>query len=71
MQDVTREVDQLKVDIADCERWRDRFYDAIHQGSVLMVSTGATVSFFHLYVLDNRTVYCLHMAEKTAISSWV
>jgi hypothetical protein len=39
VQDVNREVDQLKVDIADCERWRDRFYDAIHQGSVLMVST--------------------------------
>jgi hypothetical protein len=37
VQDINREVDQLQVDIADCERWRDRFYDAIHQGSVLMV----------------------------------
>nr|WBY50550.1 polyphenoloxidase [Odontotermes formosanus] len=36
IRDVNREVDQLKVDIADVERWRDRFYDAIHQGTVLM-----------------------------------
>jgi hypothetical protein len=56
VQDVNREVDQLQVDIADCERWRDRFYDAIHQGSVLMVRTdysfgpkasgGSTLLFF-------------------------
>ena len=45
IQDVNREVDQLKVDIADCERWRDRLYDAIHQGSVVMVRTNTTVSF--------------------------
>lgn len=36
LSDVNREVDQLQVDIADCERWRDRLFDAIHQGSIIL-----------------------------------
>jgi len=48
MQDVNREVDQLKVDIADLERWRDRFYDAIHQGSVVMVRTNNNIYLLQL-----------------------
>lgn len=36
LSDVNREVDQLKVDIQDCERWRDRMFDAIHLGSVVL-----------------------------------
>ncbi|PSN38098.1 Phenoloxidase subunit 1 [Blattella germanica] len=36
LSDVNREVDQLKVDIQDCERWRDRMYEAIHLGSIIL-----------------------------------
>nr|AII81929.1 phenol oxidase [Blattella germanica] len=36
LSDVNREVDQLKVDIQDCERWRDRMYEAIHLGSIVL-----------------------------------
>ncbi|XP_054279415.1 phenoloxidase 2-like [Macrosteles quadrilineatus] len=35
LSDVNREVDQIKFDIQDMERWRDRFYQAIHTGSVI------------------------------------
>lgn len=31
LKDVDRELDQIKLDVADLERWRDRFYEAIHQ----------------------------------------
>ncbi|KAJ9581270.1 hypothetical protein L9F63_023542 [Diploptera punctata] len=31
-----REVDQLRVDIQDCERWRDRMFEAIHLGSIVL-----------------------------------
>uniref|UniRef100_A0A1B6ERM2 Tyrosinase copper-binding domain-containing protein n=1 Tax=Cuerna arida TaxID=1464854 RepID=A0A1B6ERM2_9HEMI len=34
LSDINREVDQIKFDIQDMERWRDRFYQAIHTGSV-------------------------------------
>lgn len=31
MQDLNRELDQVRMDVADLERWRDRFFEAIHQ----------------------------------------
>lgn len=38
LQDIDRELDQLKFDVSDLERWRDRFYESIHQGFVVDVS---------------------------------
>lgn len=38
LKDLDRELDQIKNDVADLERWRDRFYAAIHQGYVVDVS---------------------------------
>lgn len=38
LQDVNREVDQIKFDIQDMQRWRDRFFLAIHSGNVTTVS---------------------------------
>lgn len=38
LRDLNRELDQIKNDVADLERWRDRFYEAIHQGFVVDVS---------------------------------
>lgn len=35
LKDLDRELDQIKNDVADLERWRDRFYEAIHQGFVI------------------------------------
>ncbi|KAL1138896.1 hypothetical protein AAG570_008958 [Ranatra chinensis] len=35
LSDVNREVDQIKFDIQDLERWRDRIYSAIHSGSIV------------------------------------
>nr|ACM41728.1 pro-phenoloxidase 2 [Diabolocatantops pinguis] len=35
LSDVDREQEQLKFDIQDLERWRDRMFDAIHRGTVL------------------------------------
>lgn len=32
LRDLDRELDQIKNDVSDLERWRDRFYEAIHQG---------------------------------------
>lgn len=37
--DINRELDQLKFDITDLERWTSRFVDACHQGFVMDVST--------------------------------
>lgn len=37
-QDINREVDQLKFDLQDLERWRDRILTAIHMGEVVNVS---------------------------------
>lgn len=34
LQNVRREYEQLKVDIADLKRWSDRIFDAIHIGAV-------------------------------------
>lgn len=31
-QNIRREVDQIKVDIEEMKRWKDRIYDAIHSG---------------------------------------
>lgn len=35
--DVYREIDQIKFDISDLERWRDRLLDAISQGAIIDV----------------------------------
>ncbi|XP_054277594.1 phenoloxidase 2-like isoform X2 [Macrosteles quadrilineatus] len=35
LSDINREVEQIRFDIGDMERWRDRFYQAIHIGSVV------------------------------------
>nr|CAD7429510.1 unnamed protein product [Timema monikensis] len=35
LSDVFREQEQLKFDLHDLERWRDRIYDAIHKGEVV------------------------------------
>ncbi|XP_049766727.1 phenoloxidase 1-like [Schistocerca cancellata] len=35
LSDVDREQEQLKFDIQDLERWRDRMFDAIHRGTVV------------------------------------
>lgn len=46
LSDINRELDQVRNDVSDLERWRDRFYEAIHQGFVVDVST-------HAYILDS------------------
>ncbi|CAD7091974.1 unnamed protein product [Hermetia illucens] len=35
IKDLDRELDQIKLDVADLERWRDRFYEAVQQGFVV------------------------------------
>lgn len=35
LRDLDRELDQIKNDVSDLERWSDRFYEAIHQGFVV------------------------------------
>nr|BBM95984.1 tyrosinase 1 [Plautia stali] len=35
LSDVYREIDQIKFDLQDLERWRDRIYAAIHSGTVV------------------------------------
>lgn len=35
LKDLNRELDQIRLDIADLERWRERFFEAINQGSVV------------------------------------
>lgn len=35
LKDLDRELDQIKNDVTDLERWRDRFYEAIHQGFIV------------------------------------
>nr|BAN20821.1 prophenoloxidase [Riptortus pedestris] len=35
LDDVYREVDQIKFDLSDLERWRDRIFSAIHSGTVV------------------------------------
>lgn len=37
IKDLDRELDQLKVDINDLERWTNRFVQAVHQGFVVDV----------------------------------
>ncbi|XP_065347138.1 phenoloxidase 1 [Cloeon dipterum] len=34
LRDVNREADQLKFDIAELQRWRDRIFEAIHKGRI-------------------------------------
>lgn len=38
LSDMNRELDQIKVDLKDMERWTSRFVDACHQGFVVDVS---------------------------------
>ena len=45
LKDLDRELDQIKNDVADLERWRDRFYEAIHQGFVV----GVSIYFEYVY----------------------
>jgi tyrosinase len=35
LQDLNRELDQIKNSLSDLERWRDRFYEAISQGFIV------------------------------------
>lgn len=35
LRDINRELDQIKVDISDMERWRDRIFEAIHQAAAV------------------------------------
>lgn len=35
LKDLNRELDQVRLDISDLERWRERFVDAVNQGSVV------------------------------------
>ncbi|KAK9503579.1 hypothetical protein O3M35_010108 [Rhynocoris fuscipes] len=35
LSDINREMDQIRVDIQDMERWRDRIFAAIHSGSIV------------------------------------
>lgn len=37
LKDLNRELDQIKNDVADLERWSDRFHGAIEQGFVINV----------------------------------
>lgn len=37
LKDLNRELDQIKYDVEDLERWTDRFVDACHQGFVITV----------------------------------
>lgn len=34
IQDLNREVDQLRVDVQDLERWRDRIINSIYEGYI-------------------------------------
>lgn len=38
LKDLNRELDQVRLDITDLERWRERFVDAVNQGSVVDTS---------------------------------
>lgn len=38
LKDLNRELDQVRLDISDLERWRERFLEAISQGSVVNAS---------------------------------
>lgn len=38
LSDINREADQLKLDISDLDRWRERIFTAIHSGAVMGVS---------------------------------
>lgn len=44
--DVGRELDQIKFDISDLERWRDRMLQAIAQGSYIDVCCMACIATF-------------------------
>lgn len=38
LKDLNRELDQVRLDLSDLERWRERFYEAVNQGSVVDTS---------------------------------
>lgn len=48
LKDLNRELDQVRLDISDLERWRERFFEAVNQGAVVD-ATGRRVP------LDERT----------------
>jgi tyrosinase len=35
LKDLNRELDQVRLDITDLERWRERFVGAVNQGAVV------------------------------------
>jgi len=52
-QNINREVDEVVVDIGDLERWRDRIFDAIHSGFIIVnVITKLIINPF--FFLRNR-----------------
>lgn len=51
LKDIDREVDQLKFDLQDLERWRDRIIEAIHVGSVIN-EQGQTVPLTEMGGID-------------------
>lgn len=46
LSDINRELDQIKYDVADLERWTNRFVEACHQGFVMDVSLFHQISPF-------------------------
>nr|ANZ03352.1 phenol oxidase 2 [Rhodnius prolixus] len=52
LSDINREMDQIRFDIQDMERWRDRIYAAIHSGAVLD-SNGQTVELTEREGIDH------------------
>lgn len=55
-QNINREVDEVVVDIGDLERWRDRIFDAIHSGFIIVnVITKLIINpFFFTKSLQNN-----------------
>lgn len=49
LSDLNRELDQIKLDVADLERWRDRIFEAIHQGFVIDVDS--VISALYCFVI--------------------
>lgn len=47
LSDVYRETDQIKFDLSDLERWRDRLLDSIAQGAITDVSFNSCLQLRH------------------------
>lgn len=63
LKNIEREMDQVKVDIQHLERYRDRIYEAIHQGAVINKS-GKLVPLTEETGIDILG----HMIQSTAVS---